>query len=459
MISRFINNSLDTKIDRNFDWKTFFASSIFFFAALVNPRDFPIHNVPLIYPAFFLFVLLIGPYNVTEGFRRTKFLSFLLFTYWFYVNILSLIKARSITLGSFAYLLEPLLIFCAAGMATIRHGGTKAAFWALVSIITLSTACGIWIYFIGEPVASWRSALQGSTGGNLLQGEFIRDVDVMIDPSTVVLRNTGLSYHIFTFSYQLAVAILLTLVSLLSMRRSLSIKYLFLWGALVILFIGMLTNTERATVLSVSIGLLSFFLIKGKKILDFQIIVTFILSIFVVISLFNYSQKWEERYTLHDRPTVGEKIYIRGIVVPIAAIGSVFFEPLGAGGMSDFYKDVANRVGWFSGYGPQASHNHFANVIMYTGIVGVFLTMSLFRGLLKKIQYIRLSNLGEEVIILLVACIACIIHSLTHNAGFFKGGYETNIVFGLLWGGTAKILHPRFDNLLKKWIFEDETVV
>jgi len=347
-----------------------------------------------------------------------------------------LIKGGTIGLGSLAYLLEPLMIFGAAGAATIRPGGTKAAVWALVSMITLSTAFGIWIYFIGEPVSSWRSALQSSVGGNLLQGEFMRDIDIKADSATMIIRNAGLSYYIFSFSYQLAVALLISIVSLLSIERLLSIKKLFLlMGAFIILFVGMITNTERATVLSVSVGLLSFFLIKRKK-FNSRMVITFIICISAVVSLLKFSSKWEDRYTLYSRAVAEEKTYIRAYM-PIPAIGSIFFEPLGAGGMSDYYKDVAYRVGWLYRYGPAASHNHFANVIMYTGIVGVFIVILLFGGLWKKIKYVRSSAFDKENVILAAACIATIVHSFTHNTGFFTLEPTTEIVFGLLWGTTS----------------------
>jgi len=200
----------------------------------------------------------------------------------------------------------------------------------------------------------------------------------------------------------------------------------------------MITNTERATVLSVSVGLLSFFLIKKEKMLTTRMIITFIICILAVMALLNYSSKWEDRATLHNRSIAEEKTYVRAYMV-IPAIGSIFFEPLGAGGMSDYYENAAYRMGWISPLGgPAASHNHFANVIMFTGIVGIFLTISLFRGLWKKIKYVRSLPFGVEEVILAVACIGCIIHSLTHNAGFFIGERATQIVFGLLWGATAK---------------------
>jgi len=438
-----------------FNWKIFIASSIFFFAVLVNPRDFPIPRVPLIYPAFLFFVLLIGTpnviNNVIKGFRRTKFLCFLLITYWSYMYTLNLIMGKPIGLERSAYLIEPLLIFCAAGMATMRPGGTKAALWALISIITFSTACGIWLYFIGEPFSSLYKALQSSTGSNN---------DIIMDSPAISKFNAGLSRLVFLFSYQLAVATLMTLAIVLSMKKSSNIKKLLLWLTLVILLIGIITNAERATVLSIFIGLTSFFFIKRTKTLNFKAVISFIFFISILFALFNYSYKWEDKYTLGERAIKSGEIHVRGMVIPIAAISSVFFDPLGAGGTSNYYADFARKVGWVSydGYSPIAPHNHFANVIMYTGIIGIFLTILLFRGVWKKIHFIRLSKCYDEKFILGIACITLIVHSLTHNAGFFSGGYETNIVFGLLWGSTSKHYVSELDSRLKEWIFMMEHI-
>jgi hypothetical protein len=248
--------------------------------------------------------------------------------------------------------------------------------------------------------------------------------------------NSGLSYHIFSFSYQLAVAMLIVLTTLLSTRVLLGKKNLPFWVFFVILFIGVITNTERATILSISIGLLSFFLIKGKRILNTRFAITFILCVVIVISLMSYTSKMYERSTIQKRITHAEEIYVRGFIIPTAAISSIFFEPFGAGGRSNHYKKVAYRVGWFDLRGPKSSHNHFTNTIMYTGIVGVFITLSLFRGLWRKIKYIRLSTMDDDTTILGVVCITAVVHSLTHNAGFFNLEPATVIVFGLLWGAT-----------------------
>ena len=445
-------NTMGSKFDR----KTFVASSLFFFAALVNPRDFPIANVPLIYPAFLVFILIMGVSNLREGLRRTRFLSLLIITYWSYFHLLRYIDGRAFTLEALAYLIEPLLILCAVGMATIHTGGTKATLWSLVFVIILSTVSGLWIYFIGEPFESIRLSLKSSIEGNVLQSEFMSDVDVAADLFPVK-QNSGLSSQVFSFSYQLAVAILIITTALLSKNRSVRMKYLSLAVALVILLAGMITNTERATLLSVSLGLFSFFLIQGKKLIDFRMIGVLILCIIMTMALFNYSSGLEERQTLHNRKLVSEETYNRIYFMPKTAFESIFHEPFGIGRTTPYYISVAYRVGWAGPNGPVAPHNHFANVIMYTGFIGILLTILLFWNLwkkIRKIRYFQLSASSVEEVILAAACVTMIIHSLTHNAGFFKLEPSTLIVFGLLWGSTAKDKYPTYNNLLKRWIIE-----
>lgn len=416
---------------------------------MINPRDFPVNNVPLFYPAFLLFAVFIGSRNMLEGFRRTKFLSILLIVYWSYYRILILINGGTIGIGNIAYLLEPLLIFGVAGTAAIKPGGTKAALWALVFTITLSTVCGIWIFFIGEPVLSWRTAIHSSIGGNLLQGEFTRDIDLRIDQALIVVRNTGLSYKIFIFSYQLAVAIAMTLVGFFSLRGHLNLKKLLLVGVLLILIVGMITNTQRATLVSSSAGFLSFFLISKEKIISTKMFLGFLIIISVIVGIVYYPSSNWGGYTLFERSFQKEEISVRASMA-IPAIKSILFEPLGAGGLSDYYRDIAFTKGWAVGSNVRSAHNHFASVVMYTGIVGIFVILSLFSRLLKKLKFIRSSALGDDVKILFIGCITLIIHSLTHNAGFFAGERATYIVFGLLWSATPVIKHTISNHKIAK---------
>lgn len=453
MTTRLINPSIVDRRDRDLDWKAFIASSIFFFMASINLRDYPVNNVPLIYPTFVLFVLIVGPRKIVQGFLKTRFLSFLIIAYWFYYRMLIFANIGYYDLGYLAYLVEPIMMFVAAGMVTIRPGGAKAALWALVTAIVFSTVCGIWIYFIGEPLSSFRSSIHTTIGGNLLTEEFIREKDQQIDVTTIVARNTGLSYFIFSFSYQLAVVTSIVSVSLWLTKQIFNLKVLILWFCIVILFVGIVTNSERASIISVSIGLLSLFLIKWERISKFRVIVLCIIGFIVSMAITNYFSNKEEHYTLYQRRTDSARLFVRSIVVPIAAITTVFYQPLGAGGMSDSYKNVASKVGWLNLRGePSSGHNHFANVIMYTGIVGIIITILLFRELWKKIKYVRILKYTEVETILVIACITSVVHSFTHNTGFFTLEPVTLIVFGLLWASTSQIKYPQSSKPFKRRI-------
>ncbi len=454
MTTRLINPSIVDRRDINFDWRTFIASSIFFFMALINLRDFPVNNIPSIYPAFVLFVLILGPGQILQGFLKTKFLSFLIIAYWFYYRILILTTVGHFALVYVAYLVEPIMMLVVAGMVTIRPGGAKAALWALVSGIVFSTVCGIWIYFIGEPLSTFRSTIHTTIGGNILSSEFIREVDQRLDVTTVVLRNTGLSYFIFSFSYQLAVAASIISSYLWLTKRIFNLRFVFLWGCIVILFVGIVTNGERASIISVSFGLLSLLLVKWEKISKFRLVIICIIGFVLNIAMTNYfSSKEEEHYTLYQRRTRNEGVFVRSVVVPIAAIKTVFSQPLGAGGLSDNYKNAAIKAGWLTKYGkPKSGHNHFANVIMYTGIVGIIITIIFFRGLWKKIKYVRILKYTEVETILVIACITSVVHSFTHNTGFFTLEPVTIIVFGLLWASTSQIKYPHSSKPFKRRI-------
>lgn len=418
------------------DRKTFYASAIFFLVVLVNPRDFPFNNIPLIYPAFLYYAYVVGPNNIIKGFKITQILSVLVIVFWFYYRGLILIDGGTVGLKDVPYLVEPLLIFGVAGSTGLRPGGTKAAIWAFVTVITISTAFGIWIFFIGEPVSSWRTAIHTSIGGTLLSGPIKRGIDSTIDPVLLNIRNTGLSYAVFSFSYQLAAAASITLAAMFS-KKSFPGNKLVLYGLLLILVVGVITNTERASIMSVFAGLLSFFIITKRKILNIRTIaIGVIIAVLISMAVNNFSES--EKNTLMGRNFISEKMSLRAYMV-IPSFGSIFHEPFGSGQSSDYYNKIAKRVGWVNSYGEAVSaHNHFANTVLATGIIGLYLTILLIWLLWKKIKYVQLSLMRDDSF-LVIACITMIVHSFTHNAGFFHGGITTYIVFGMLWSATSNI--------------------
>lgn len=422
---------------KDFDKRTFIASVIFFFVALVNIRDFPIHNVPLIYPTFIFFVLVVGHKRIVPGFRKTRLLYVVNTIYWVYLILLRLIKGmQGVPLVYFAYIIESFLIFGAAGMATTRSGGTKSALWAIIFVITFSTASGTWIYFIGEPMSSLRVTLQSSIGGDLLSGTHIRENDLQIEKFPTSFYNTGLSYFAFQFSYQLALVTVIMLMVLLSEKAESKKHYIIKVCILIILVIGIITNSERTTLFSVPIGLLSFFWIKKRKVMYPRAILLCIIGLFAIISLKEQTMEWKGANMYRRRfDPKNEKTIIRSYIVPLAALSTLVYEPMGAGWLSENYIRTATKFKWLKIDGSLLGvHHHFASLIMYTGIIGLSLIVVLGHTLWKLSFYMRNTPQARNGLgpIFAAATITCIFHSFTHNAGFFNSDPGILIVSGLL---------------------------
>ena len=169
--------------------------------------------------------------------------------------------------------------------------------------------------------------------------------------------------------------------------------------------------------------------------------ISFIIFISLVLGIMSYTSKWAGAFeTLYGRDLVKERIIVRAYIA-IPGFLSVLYHPFGAGDVwsNKYYSEAAERVGWIDRDGRAvAPHNHFAGLIIDLGIVGYFLMLALFSKLWKKIKYVRLSVLYDDWKIIVAGCITCIIHSLTHNGGFFTGDSPTLIIFGMLWSATAK---------------------
>jgi hypothetical protein len=304
---------------------------------------------------------------------------------------------------------------------------------------------------VGEPVSSFRAILQWSTGGSLMEGSYIREMDLDIDYANVLQMNAGLSFHVFQFSYQLAIAVTI-LIAFLILNKESAKKAHYFWGLfiLIILLLTMITNTERATILSVSVSIFFLLLISLKKSIRLFIFSILILCVLSSLSFLLFSLDWGQKYTTHSRmmEIKKENIITRTITIPFAAAYSVISEPLGSGRRySKHFNDTAIKYGWFNSRGMiEAPHNHFANIIMYSGIIGLFLVSTLFIAFINKvILVLRMTHSDTLRMLLVLSCITATIHSLTHNAGFFRLEATTLIVFSLLWGTTDKETLSRYD--------------
>jgi hypothetical protein len=420
--------------------RVFICSFTMFFAACINVRDYPINNIPLLYPCFIVCVMIFGVNSLVEGFKRTKLLCLLFIISWLYYNIIILLKGHSYSLENFAYLIEPLLIFGFAGATTTKPGGTKTAMFGLVTAIVVSTSCGLWVYYIGEPIASFSTIIHSSVGGNIFEGHDLRWKD--LDSSVSMhYRNRGLATSIFTFSYQLAAAFILVLSGLLYEQKA--INKLFLIVLCIMLLIGIITNTERATIVSTSIGYLSvLYIVQISYKLKKYIYIITLLTVVIYISIF-FDNLAESGFSIFDRSYQFGEIGLRAYMI-IPAISTILHEPFGSGLTSDYYNEAAIKLGWVNPLGvPVSSHNHFVNLIQSNGIVGIIIIVWLFKDLFLKMKLVsRLQN--KEGIMLVASCITLIVHSMTHNAGFFRGDFPTQILFALLWAHTVKIKYHRF---------------
>jgi len=202
------------------DRRTAKATAIFFTVALINPRDFPIDNVPLIYPAFLLFWMQMGTPTMLRGFMRVRYLLLLLVGYQVYFTTLKLYLGQPVPFGDYAYIIEPPMILVAASAAAIRPGGTKAATWVLVSVIAFTAAWGVGIYTIGEPFTSVRSLIQRSVGGTVASGGVMRDRDFEVSLTDLLKINSVLSSDVVIFGYMLSAATTLVVTAMLTRKRA-----------------------------------------------------------------------------------------------------------------------------------------------------------------------------------------------------------------------------------------------
>ena len=203
----------------------------------------------------------------------------------------------------------------------------------------------------------------------------------------------------------------------------------------------MITHTERATVLSVLIGIFALLIIRPEKFITTKLILS---TFIIVVSLLTIMSKTYSAWggnTLLDRLFINpQKTFLRLYMV-IPTLTAVIYEPFGSVS-SDYYNEIAEDLGWTDRFGRAISpHNHFATLFRKNGIFGIIILTIFFRNFLLKLRYVRLFNYNRDWILLASGCVAGIIHSLMHNAGFFNGGFETNIMFGMLWAATPKINH------------------
>lgn len=432
-----IPNSATT--DFTMDWKIFSVFCIFYFAALTNVRDFPIPNIPLLYLAYLPLIPLFGVRRLKKGIQSTWQLSVINGAYWLYLILLRIMLQRFVfNIVYIAQILEPFLIFSATGMAAQTKKGTRSAFWALLAVLVLSTTAGNWIYFIGEPVQSFRITMQSSVGGNLVAGEHMRQSDKDLFKDEGIKRNSGLSVFAFHFSYELALAAIILTLIIMSRKIIFDVFSVVLVGMLLMVIIGIVTNAERASLLSITVGIVVFFLSTRTKIPIARIVIMGCVGLGMIVLIQMHSEDWEGQSLFKRKLNSGnESIGVRMSVIPLAAVSTVFESPFGAG---DIYKAktfniIAKNLNWISASGEvQGVHHHFASIILNTGVFGIFLVWWFGLVLWKNLKWSvkSASSEGGPEVMLSAACIGLAIHSFTHNAGFFESDPGLQITLALL---------------------------
>jgi hypothetical protein len=201
------------------------------------------------------------------------------------------------------------------------------------------------------------------------------------------------------------------------------------------------------TAVSVTVGTLFILLVEPKKIAKYGIILFFIIISFLIITelllvKFNKENILLKRLT---DPKLQEMTLVRSVTMPGAALVSgLYYEPLGTGGdMADYYVQKAYQLGWIRPQGSaMASHNHFANVIMYAGLFGILIIIIFVINIFSKIKIILTSVQASYKYVIIAASVTLLCHSLTHNGGFFRNDPSTIMMISLLW-----VLAYKNDNL------------
>ena len=288
----------------------------------------------------------------------------------------------------------------------------KTLFFLLKSftfLLAFSTIFGILIHYIGEPFASIRMII--------LNGEDIIEYVGKDD------RIVGFANKIFHFGYFLAILPTLLITFYKIERKN---KYIYL---LVIAYIGIVLNGERATLLFSSLALL--YLIY--KWFHFQKSVIILIGIFGVfflaVNIIRINDEFLTRVISQKSDGEAEFRLLR----QIAGILSVFESPF-IGSDEDTYNNIFYR--WY-GKVPSSSHNTYINIGMRGGIIGWFLFYLFGKNVIKIIKTFKSKFQGARIdqsiyLGTIVTFVSVLSVGLTHNAGIFSEEKMSNILLGFI---------------------------
>ncbi|MCP4118771.1 MAG: hypothetical protein GY737_25925 [Desulfobacteraceae bacterium] len=395
----------------DFSYRVFISSLMFFLAKCIDSRDFPIQGIPLVYPAFILYILLITDLKkIFIGILRTKFLIILVSVLWVYHAILKICLGMNFSIVSIALLFEPIMLFVVAGVAASNDGGKKAVIWAFILAVICSTLFGFGTIFIGSPFLEINE---------ILHSTLIANKSTLDKLHRITIGNAGFSLFIFKFAYQLATAFVMVFALLVDSSTSKKAKT-SLYMAIVVLIAGILSNGERSILVSVFIGIITMNFLKRELLISFRMVMVLIFTMFVVWIKLNYFQDVSGLDSLGNRMNFGLEEFAR-VKAAFVAICSVLSEPFGAGGMSDVYISFAKKNHFTNSMGTiYPPHNNFASTIMETGIVGLIVVFLYLFFIIKTLFLIRKGNTSYPLeIIIATGCITAMLNSFAHNVGFF----------------------------------------
>ena len=310
------------------------------------------------------------------------------------------------------------------------------AYKMILLLITLSVFWGLLIYFFGEPFQSIRLTILGTNS-----------VYVQVQGS----RIAGFSSSIFSFSYQLTTAVVLSFGAYLAEKK---IKWLLVFSLLII---GVILNGERSSALMSFLAVASMLFFHFRN--QFKTFIVLLLVVFLVVGAAkhfisppgNKSAHYETLLYRLGNKRQGE--FLGRSLQGFAGLLSVMKNPL-IGATNKQYQKEVHRL--FKKYAHSrissheeipAPHNHYINVGMHAGIPGMLIGLLFLLILLKIVKRtwnrkIIQSEFKTYYLAICYALLAVLGNALFHNHGIFFAETASLAVVGLL--GAASIVEDDF---------------
>lgn len=402
----------------------------------------PIRTVPLLPVApvnvicymIIIYSLIAFP-TIKKTIPRTVALLLVTFLVYSFLDFfVSLYKSEE-PINIYSRLRPPLLVIIMCLVASSEKG-FKWAFKFILLMIVLNIIFGLLLTTFGEPFESIRTLVIGRRSASILG---IGD------------RITGFSGSIHAFSYVIAAAPIMALTLYFAEKK-------LIWLLMFIsTILGLVFNAERSPSLMVVICLaLWIFIGKGisfKNIIILAIAVV-LSGVFVmnVIDTKRNPQSSDEKTLVHRLRESREGEFLQRIRQQIAGLITIIKNPV-IGGTDEKYQKVLTSLMYSTSGGyvkvekdwyirAPASHNHYINIGIKTGLpgLGIFsiFTILLLKSL-KKFKHNTLyrRNMSYYYSGSLYSLIAVFGNALFHNNGIFFVEITSWIVLGLICAGSG----------------------